>query len=340
MRKILLALLLSLWSGLALAADNYTATQGTGTTFGAKDFAGVLYPRMIMCDPTTVLQCVSVDASGRLTLVPNQPLNTAQINGVTVLMGNGATGTGSQRVTLSNDNTIPTGWPTATNQTAAAAAKGEGATGAAVPFGAQYVGLNAAGNLTGWTAKAGNTYAATDVVPGVAVVNTLATVGNNADDVAASASAGSPVINYNYVWDSVGGNWDRQPKSTTVANPCETVSQSYTTGVITSATTTRIIAPSASNKTYLCMFFTKASAIDNVAVVEGTGGTCGTGTAALLGGTTTANGLVFGTAGDGVLLQAGGKVSVIQTAGTNVDTCLITSTAGPLIWSAKYVQAP
>jgi hypothetical protein len=121
---------------------------------------------------------------------------------------------------------------------------------------------------------------------------------------------------------------------------CESNAHSYATGVITSATTTRIIAPSASNKTYLCAFFMKASAADNVAVIEGTGGTCGTGTAALLGGTTTANGFVFGTAGDGVLLQAGGKVAIVQTAGTNVDTCLITSTTGPLIWSAKYVQAP
>lgn len=177
-------------------------------------------------------------------------------------------------------------------------------------------------------------------VPGVNafVTNTLAAVGNNADDVAAGAGAASPVASYNYVWD--GTNWDRQRPSSAVLNPCETNAQSYATGVITSATTTRIVAPSASNKTYLCMFFTKASAADNVAVVEGTGGTCGTGTAALLGGTTTANGLVFGTAGDGLLLQAGGKVAVIQTAGTNVDTCLITSTAGPLIWSAKYVQAP
>jgi hypothetical protein len=84
----------------------------------------------------------------------------------------------------------------------------------------------------------------------------------------------------------------------------------------------------------------KASAADNVGVVEGTGGTCGTGTAALIGGTTAANGFVFGTAGDGIMMQAGGKVAIVQTAGTNVDTCLITTTTGPLIWSAKYVQAP
>jgi hypothetical protein len=236
------------------------------------------------------------------------------------------------------------------------------------------------------------------LVPGVNafVTNTLAAVGNNADDVTAAAGAASPVANYNYLFD--GTNWDRQrsaggtgfagvnpgtsanwgigatgaavpanglllgfssggnltaPSSSAplptrpgdgtrqvVIDACEANAQSYATGVITTATTTRIIAPSASNKTYLCAFFMKASAADNVAVVEGTGGTCGTGTAALLGGTTTANGFVFGTAGDGVLLQAGGKVAIVQTAGTNVDTCLITSTTGPLIWSAKYVQAP
>lgn len=35
----------------------------------------------------------------------NVPHNTAQINGVTPLMGNGVTGTGSQRVTIASDNT-------------------------------------------------------------------------------------------------------------------------------------------------------------------------------------------------------------------------------------------
>jgi hypothetical protein len=39
------------------------------------------------------------------SLSPNQSVNTAQINGVTPLMGNGATGTGSQRVTIASDNT-------------------------------------------------------------------------------------------------------------------------------------------------------------------------------------------------------------------------------------------
>jgi hypothetical protein len=125
MRKILLSLTLLVgFASQAMAADNYAATAGSGLTFGAKDATGVLYSRFIVCDNTTVSQCLAVDASGRLSIIPNTAINIAQINGVTVLMGNGATGTGSQRVTLANDNTIPTGWPTAAAQATANTALG------------------------------------------------------------------------------------------------------------------------------------------------------------------------------------------------------------------------
>jgi hypothetical protein len=40
-----------------------------------------------------------------VALAANQSVNNAQINGVTPLMGNGVTGTGSQRVTIASDNT-------------------------------------------------------------------------------------------------------------------------------------------------------------------------------------------------------------------------------------------
>lgn len=40
-----------------------------------------------------------------VALPANQSVNVAQINGVTTLMGNGVTGTGSQRVTVASDNT-------------------------------------------------------------------------------------------------------------------------------------------------------------------------------------------------------------------------------------------
>lgn len=62
--------------------------------------------------------------------------NVKQINGITPLMGNGGTGTGSQRVTVASDNSALPAW-------------GHGATGAAVPAGATYIGGIGTGNLTG-----------------------------------------------------------------------------------------------------------------------------------------------------------------------------------------------
>jgi hypothetical protein len=169
----------------------------------------------------------------------------------------------------------------------------------------------------------------------VNVSNTLAAVGNNADNVAAAAGAASPVVNYNYDFD--GTSWDRR-RSVTV-DPCEANLQTSAPISITTATTTRIVAPSASNKTYICMLFLTSAAADNIGIVEGTGGTCGTGTVGVIGGTTAANGPNFAANG-GMLVQAGGKVAAAYTAGTNVDLCLITSAATPLAGVIKFVQAP
>ena len=67
----------------------------------------------------------------------NVPTNEAQINGVTPLMSNGVSGTGSQRVNIASDNTV-------------LPAVGAGATGSAVPANAVVPGgQNSAGNLYG-----------------------------------------------------------------------------------------------------------------------------------------------------------------------------------------------
>lgn len=314
MRKILLSLACLAALTAQAQAQNYAATAGAGLTFGANLVGGVLYPQQNMCDPTTPARCVVVDASGRITLAPNQSVNVAQINGVTVLMGNGATGTGSQRMTIANDNTIPTGWPTAANQTI----------------------VNTwAGGTLGAMASYGTSPGAV-LVPGVNayVTNTLAAVGNNGDNVAAGAGAASPVVNYNYAFD--GTTWDRV--RTVTVDPCEASAQTYAPISITTATTTRIVTPSASNKTYICGLMLVTAAANNVGIVEGTGGTCGTGTAGVIGGTTAANGPNY-SANGGMVLQAG-KVAHAVTAGTNVDLCLITSAATPLAGGIKYVQAP
>lgn len=75
------------------AAPSYTTAQSNAlslTTAGA-----------LRVDNSAVTQPVS----GTVSITANSAVNVAQINGVTTLMGNGTTGTGSQRVTLASDMT-------------------------------------------------------------------------------------------------------------------------------------------------------------------------------------------------------------------------------------------
>lgn len=188
----------------------------------------------------------------------------------------------------------------------------------------------------------------------VNVKNTLTAVtpGDGITTTIYGTAPASPVIGVPLLWN--GTTYDRQKSAgatgvaavrptdgtrNAIIDPCEANLQSYAPISVTTATTTRIVAPSASNKTYICSLFLTSAAADNIGIVEGTGGTCGTGTAGVIGGTTAANGPNFAANG-GVALHAGGKVAVAQTAGTNVDLCLITSAATPLAGGIKYVQAP
>lgn len=122
-----------------------------------------------------------------------------------------------------------------------------------------------------------------------------------------------------------------------VGDPCQTVAKTYTPISITTATTTRIVAPTSAKKTYVCYMYLQTTAANNIAVVEGTGGTCGSSTAGVVGGTTAANGL-NNAANSGQAFGNGGYAA-LATAGTNVDLCLITSAATPLaghvVWVAQ-----
>lgn len=124
--------------------------------------------------------------------------------------------------------------------------------------------------------------------------------------------------------------------SSSSGDPCQSVAKTYTPISIGSATTTRIVAPAAAKKTYVCSVDLLAFAANDVAVVEGTGGTCGSGTAGVVGGTTTGTGISF--PAQGGLAKGNGGYAVWSTAGTNVDLCLITSSAGPLSGHIAWVQ--
>lgn len=68
MKKLLASLAFLLIGVASASAQNYQATAGAGLTFGAHLVGGVLFPKQTLCDPTTVTQCVTVNASGQVVV--------------------------------------------------------------------------------------------------------------------------------------------------------------------------------------------------------------------------------------------------------------------------------
>ena len=261
---------------------------------------------------------------------------------------------------VSGTISLPTGAATAANQTTANSSLSTIATLAASPVPC----LNATASTTnsysnGGTNPAncdlnGNLYVNAKLAAGSAVVgdvnlrqggNALSTTNGIYSNLlqgnaVLSATNGTfaNILQGNAVLSATNPSFTRLTDGTNpqVLDPCQTVAPTYTPINIGSATTTRIIAPAASKKTYICSIDLFAFAADNVAIVEGTGGTCGTGTAGVVGGTTTATGISF--PAQGGLAKGNGASFVYATAGTNVDFCLITSTTGPLTGGVKWVQ--
>lgn len=104
-----------------------------------------------------------------VALPANQSVNVSQINGITPLMGNGVTGTGSQRVTIASDNTafsVNAAQATAANLNATVVGTGTFAVQAALS-----TGTNSIGKISDIT---------TSVVPGTAATNLGKAVANAA----------------------------------------------------------------------------------------------------------------------------------------------------------------
>lgn len=88
------------------ANQSVNISQFSGTTAdtnsGVKS-AGTL--RVVLATDQPALTNKLLVTPDSVALPANQSINNSQINGVTPLMGNGVTGTGSQRVTIASDNT-------------------------------------------------------------------------------------------------------------------------------------------------------------------------------------------------------------------------------------------
>jgi hypothetical protein len=88
----------------ANASTNIAQVGGTATdTNSGNKSAGTI--RVVIATDQPQLTNKLLVTPDSVALPANQSVNVSQINGVTPLMGNGTTGTGSQRVTVASDNT-------------------------------------------------------------------------------------------------------------------------------------------------------------------------------------------------------------------------------------------
>lgn len=199
-------------------------------------------------DGSAVTQPVSGtfwQATQPVSIAGNQAVNVAQMNGVAVTMGAGATGTGVQRVNPVSSS----------------------ATGAAPPASASFVGGLGSGATGGF-------------LIGPAVADTFKSVS------------------------------------------------------VTSATTTLLITGVSGRHVRITSINLVSAIANNVALISGTGATCGTGTAGISGGTTAANG--WNLAANGGLAYGNGVGTIMQTAATGDSVCVITSSVGPLAGAIGY----
>jgi hypothetical protein len=117
-------------------------------------------------------------------------------------------------------------------------------------------------------------------------------------------------------------------------DPC--TSEEKTTTPFSLTADTVIISAVASKKNYICSIVFSAGATEIVSITEGTGATCGTSEAALVGSTTDASGMPF-TDGGG-LSAIGGSSTIIAGKTANVDTCLNVSGTERVAGFVTWVQ--
>lgn len=121
-----------------------------------------------------------------------------------------------------------------------------------------------------------------------------------------------------------------------VGDPCQTNAKAYAVINISASGSAKIITGTSSKKTYICSLHLVTNAANNVAMTEGTGSNCGTGTAAVVGSTTAASGWNF-SANGGIALGNGGA-AVVGTFTNADDVCLNPSASTQLTGQVAYVQ--
>lgn len=118
-------------------------------------------------------------------------------------------------------------------------------------------------------------------------------------------------------------------------DPCKGVTKLYAS--ISQTANTQLVAGTAAKKIYVCSIHVVAAAATNVAVVEGTGSACATGTAGVngFGGATAATGWNFAANGGIALGNGDSSLGAEGTSGDNL--CIFNSGSGQVSGGISYV---
>jgi hypothetical protein len=119
-----------------------------------------------------------------------------------------------------------------------------------------------------------------------------------------------------------------------VLDPCQANAGSQ--AVINLTASGQVITGTASKQTYICSIDLVSATAQNIALVEGTVTTCGTGTAGMAGGATAATGWNF--AANSGLVKGTGSNWVFKTATAADNVCLLLSSTGQTSGAIRYVQ--
>lgn len=119
-----------------------------------------------------------------------------------------------------------------------------------------------------------------------------------------------------------------------VADPCQ--ANAKTSVAISQTAGTKLFSQVSAKKNYICSIMIFGADAENISLVEGTGTVCATSIAAIIGGTTAANGPNL--AANGGLTFGNGAATVAAGANNNFDVCLLQSGSGRVAGVLTYVQ--
>jgi hypothetical protein len=106
--------------------------------------------------------------------------------------------------------------------------------------------------------------------------------------------------------------------------------------IVNLAASGQIITGSTAKHIYICHLALVTGAAQNVALVEGTGSTCGTNTVGMAGGNTAAAG--WNLAINQAVVEGDGISWVLATATAADNVCLLSSSTGQISGVVQYVQ--